>query len=213
MKLCTQLLVFIFGVIGFDASAQKVLAFDYFGVGVQHNSYNSIDFAPQFNTTVLAPSLFSKDDSGLGLRGFVGHHFNQYIALEGGFTLFGKAKFKVSDSAIDATGKTVKKTLHQGEFSTYGADARAVATYPLSSKMFVKAHAGALLWHNKFSILTGTPQQIEVNTTKDTGVSLVVGVGLGYGFNKKVALSLDFEKSKVAGLSTQSLGLSVLVRF
>ncbi|MBE0365534.1 hypothetical protein PULV_b0126 [Pseudoalteromonas ulvae UL12] len=43
--------------------------------------------------------------------------------------------------------------------------------------------------------------------------SLLSGIGLGYGFNKTVAISLDLEKTEIADISTQSLGLTVFLRF
>jgi hypothetical protein len=36
---------------------------------------------------------------------------------------------------------------------------------------------------------------------------------LGYGFNKKVAMSLDFETTKIATITTQTIGLSLIIRF
>jgi hypothetical protein len=44
-------------------------------------------------------------------------------------------------------------------------------------------------------------------------MSLLTGLGLGYGFNKVLAVSIDFERTKIANISTQSLGLSVFFQF
>lgn len=202
--------LFMLGLVTFDGHAEKVNPFNYYGVALQSNSYDGIDFLPQFDTADLAPLSFSKNTSGQGFRGFVGHHFNQYVAIEGGFSSLGKAKFTVTDKAGATTTNT---TVHKGDFSTFTADVRGVFTYPLNPKIFLKAHVGALVWTNKFEYLTGSGNTPVLKKDSDSGVSVLAGVGLGYGFNKKVAMSVDFEQTEIADITTKTLGVSLSIRF
>lgn len=110
-------------------------------------------------------------------------------------------------------GKLKNKTVHSGDFETLAGDIRIVGTYPLSDSLFLKAHIGALAWDNEFSVLAQNNEELLVQKTSDSGVSLLTGVGLGYGINKAVAVSLDFEKTEIADISTQSLGVSLFIRF
>lgn len=197
----------------FNVSANET-AFQYFGLGLENQSFNDVNFDTNFNTAGLAPQLsYSAGQSGQGMRAFAGHQFNQYFAVEGGFTSFGKADFKITEAIIGTDGKVTNNTLHRGSFRTYGFDARVVATYPIGNKMFVKANIGALMWQNKFDTLAGTPEQIEINQVKDNGVSMQAGFGVGYGYSKKVAFSVDFAKTKVAEIDTKTLSVSVHIKF
>ena len=199
--------------VAFDSQADKVNPFNYYGVALQNNSYDAIEFSPTFAPAALAPLSYSKNTSGQGLRAFMGHHFNQYVAIEGGFSSLGKAKFLVANKQTDAAGKTTSTAVHQGDFSTLAADIRGVFTYSLNAKIFLKAHLGALVWDSKLESLAGTADAPVINKRSDSGVSLLTGVGLGYGFNKKVAMSVDFEQSEVFNITTKTLGVSLSIRF
>ncbi len=205
------LLMLIFA--AFDGHAETVNPFNYYGVALQNNSYDAIKFSPKFDSAALAPLSFTKKTSGQGVRAFVGHHFNQYIAVEGGFSSLGKAKFLVANKQTDAAGKTTSTTVYKGDFSTLAADVRGVFTYPVNAKVFLKAHLGALVWDSKLESLAGTSDAPTISKSSDSGVSLLAGVGLGYGFNKKVAMSLDYEQSEVFNITTKTLGVSVSIRF
>jgi hypothetical protein len=199
--------------VAFDGHAKKVNPFNYYGVALQNNSYDAIEFTPTFDPAALAPLSFIKKTSGQGIRAFVGHHFNQYAAVEGGLSSLGKAKFLVANKQTDAAGKITSTTVHQGDFSTLAADIRGVFTYSLSSKIFLKAHLGALVWDSKLESLAGTSDAPTISKSSDSGISLLSGVGLGYGFNKKVAMSVDYEQSEVFNITTKTLGVSLSIRF
>jgi hypothetical protein len=209
MKSLMYGVLLMLGLVAFDGRAETVNPFNYYGVALQNNSYDAIEFSSTFDPAALAPLSYSKNTSGQGLRAFVGHHFNQYVAIEGGFSSLGKAKFTVTEKA-SATAST---TIHKGDFSTFTADVRGVLTYPLSPKVFLKAHLGALVWNNKFEYLTGSSNVPVLKKDSDTGVSVLAGVGLGYGFNKKVAMSVDYEQPEIADITTKTLGISLSIRF
>ena len=68
-------------------------------------------------------------------------------------------------------------------------------------------------WDNDFSILASGSEGVITQKTSDTGVSLITGVSIAYGFNDSVAISFDFERTEISKITTESLGVSLMVRF
>ena len=213
MKLLCKTVIGILGVISFNTIAKNANQFNYIGISSQDNSYENLNFSPEIDTAQLLPIKYNKNSSETGWRGFVGHQFNRYIAVEAGLTSFGKASFSITEEITDSNGKTTINTIQNGEFKTLAGDIRAVATYPINNSLFVKAQIGVLAWDNEFTFLVHDLEEYTVQKKSDKGVSLLTGVGIAYGFNDLVAISLDFEKTEIAKITTQSLGLSLLVRF
>lgn len=213
MKIVSKTVVAVLSVLSVSAQAKDVNEFNYFGVGFQHNSYDHLDFSPQLEASVLAPLRLDDTSSSIGIRGFAGHQFNRYLAIEGGVTSYGDASFSVIEQGTDADGNTTSDTLQSGEFETLAADVRIIGTYSLDGRLFLKAHLGALAWDNEFTFLTGDPEALNTATDSDSGVSLLTGLGVGYGFNNSIAISLDYQKTEIAKISTENLAVSLLIRF
>ncbi len=186
--------------------------FSYFGLNLQHNSYQHIQFSPTSNPAKLTPLSYGENLSDKGLRGFVGHQFNRYFALEVGAGSYGEAGFQVTREQTGSDGKPLYTTVVDGGFKTFAGDLRAVGTYPFNDHLFLKAQLGALFWNNEFTRLTGTTAVPEIQKTSANGVSLISGLGVGYGFNNKIAVAIDFERTKIASIQTQNVSLSFLVR-
>ena len=212
MKLFSNIIIGLLSVISIDAVARNANQFDYVGISFQNHNYDDLNFSPGINTAALAPLIYKENSSATGYRGFVGHQFNRYIAVEAGVTSFGKAEFSVIEQTKNSKGKLENKTLHSGSLETLAGDIRLIGTYPLTNSLFIKAHIGALAWDNEFTHLTQSTEKLLVEKKSDSGVSLLTGISLGYGFNDMVAISLDFETTEIAQISTQSLGLSILIR-
>ena len=213
MKFAVRVLSTLCCVIPFFASAEKSEAFNYLGVGLATQNYEGLNFSPSVDTSALGPLTYSDNDRSTGFRLLAGHQWNRYIAFEGGLSSLGKGDFKVTEATTDANGKAINKAVHQGDFRTYAFDARVVATYPFDNKWYLKGTLGAMFWQNELSRLGGTPAALEVTKVKETGVSMLSSIGIGYGFNKNVAVTLDYEKNEVADHSMDSVGISVLFRF
>ncbi|WP_077338285.1 outer membrane beta-barrel protein [Pseudocolwellia agarivorans] len=196
----------------FHAAANNTDKFDYLGLSLQHNSYDELNFSPQIDTSKLTPLDYSSSSSSIGFRGFVGHQFNRYIAMEAGVTSFGKGEFKVTEESTDSAGEVINNVLYSGTFKTLAGDIRAIGTYPLSDRLFLKAHVGILVWDNEFSYLSGNVSELNTQEVSDTGITLLTGLGIGYGFSKDFALSLDFEKTEIADITAQNISLSLLIR-
>ncbi|MFT5756207.1 MAG: hypothetical protein ACI9LM_000919 [Alteromonadaceae bacterium] len=213
MKLFREIIIGSLSFISLNAVANNANQFDYLGISFQNHSYDSLNFSPGIDTVGLAPLIYQTNSSAIGFRGFFGHQFNRYIAVEAGITSFGKANFSLVKKEKDSNGKLKDKTVHKGNFETLAGDIRIVGTYPISDSLFLKAHIGALAWNNELTVLAQSKEELVVQKTSESGVSLLTGVGLGYGINKVVAVSLDFEKTEIANISSQNLGLSIFVRF
>jgi hypothetical protein len=213
MKFITKTLLGVLGLISTQVMADDGNQFDYVGLSLQQSSYRNLDFSPTIKPNALTPLSYHESLSGSGFRGFIGHQFNQYLSLEAGVGTYGKADFKVTQEETGTDGKPVYKTVFNGGFKTTAGDLRVVGTYPLSDSLFLKAHLGALVWSNELTTLDGTVAQPETLKASDNGVSLLTGLGLGYGFNNKIAVALDFERVKIASIQTQNLNLSLIVRF
>ncbi|MEW6990345.1 outer membrane beta-barrel protein [Colwelliaceae bacterium 6441] len=213
MKLFREIILGSLSYISINAAASDFNQFDYLGISFQNHSYESLNFSPGIDATELEPLIYKSSSSARGYRVFVGHQFNQYVAVEAGVTSFGKASFSLFEKGVDSAGKVKNNTIYDGQFKTLAGDARIIGTFPLSDSLFLKAHLGALAWDNDFTVLVQGQEQLLVEKSSDTGISLLSGIGLGYGFNKVVAVSLDFEKTEIADITNQSLGLSVFLRF
>lgn len=208
--------VFSFPVIFSILFSEQVIAnneFDYFGFSFQHNSYDKVNFVPNIDTTTFEPLQYNADDSALGFRGFLGHQFNRFLAVEAGIISFGKASFSVFTRETDSNGKSIDTIVHKGAFKTLAGDFRINATYPLSDTLFLKGFVGASFWDNEYEILHEKDNKLSVKTNSDTGVSLLTGVGIGYSISRSFAFSLDFQRIKIAELNSQSIDLSLLFQF
>jgi hypothetical protein len=212
MKLLCNTILAALSLFSLNAVAEDENQFDYLGFSLQNNSYDELDFSPQVDTTNLTPLMYNSSSSATGLRGFFGRQFNRYLAVEAGVTSFGQADFSVIQQETDAAGKTTNTTVHQGEFKTLATDIRAIGTYQLTDKLYLKAHIGAVLWSNDFAFLATENEALVTHKTSDSGVSLLTGIGIGYGFNDKVAIAVDFENTEISNITTKNLALSVFVR-
>ncbi len=213
MKLFREIIIGSLCFISINAVANNANQFDYLGIAFQNHSYDSLNFSPDIDTAGLDPLVYKTNSSATGFRGFIGHQFNRYVAVEAGVTSFGKANFSLIEQGKDPKGKSLDTTIHNGDFKTLAGDIRIIGTFPLSDSLFVKAHLGALAWDNELTILAQGAEDLLVEKRSETGISLLTGLGLGYGFNKVLAVSLDFERTEIANISTQSLGLSIFLQF
>lgn len=213
MKLLSTTVIGLLASLSFNATALSTNQFSYVGLSMQDNRYNDLNFAPNIDTTQLSPLNYNDKTSETGWRGFVGHQFNRYIGVEVGLTTFGKASFSVTEEVTDENNKTTINNVYNGEFKTFAGDIRVVGTYPINDSFFLKAQIGALAWDNEFSYLVQDPNGLTVQKNSDTGVSLLTGLGIAYGFNDLVAISLDIERTEIAKITTDNIGMSLLVRF
>ena len=213
MQLLSKTLISILSFFSVNTMASNPNSFDYFGLSFQQNSYDDLNFLPGINASELAPLIYNDSSSGKGNRLFLGHQFNRYIAIESGVTSLGKAKFSVIQEETDDDGNTEKTTVQSGSFKTIAGDLGIVGTLPVSDHMFLKAHIGAYLWDNEFTVLSRSNDLFITEKTSESDVSLLTGLGIGYGFNDAIAISLDFKRTKIAELTNQNINLSIFMKF
>ena len=194
-----------------NATARNLDQFDYFGLSIQNNNYDNIDFFPKVNTSELSPLLYKSSSSAIGYRVFIGHQFNRYIGVESGISSLGKGEFSVTQQEENSDGVTERTTVYNGKFKTLTGDIRIIGTFPLSKSVFIKAHAGALLWDNDFTFLSGEINNLELKQQNDTDISLLTGIGIACSLNNNIAFSLDLENIKIANITTHNLNLSLLI--
>jgi OOP family OmpA-OmpF porin len=109
----------------------------------------------------------------LAWNGDVGYQFNQYVAVEGGYTSFGhvKANFDNSNSLTTTLGG-------------FGVDAKGIL--PINPKLSVFGKAGAIDMHESFDTASG-----EVSSAKNTGNAWTAdfGAGVAYNFTHQIAFT------------------------
>jgi hypothetical protein len=178
--------------------------FDYVGLSLHEHKYTHLSFAPQIELAELARLEYNDSLAEMGTRFFIGRQFNNYVGLEVGFTSFGRANF----TAIE------NESVIEGEFKTSAADIRVVGTYPINRSLFLKAQLGFTSWDNDVAFLVeDDASSYSTEKTSNQGSDLLAGVGIGYGFNRLVAISFDIEKTEINKIKTDNLGLSLLLRF
>lgn len=196
----------------FSAFANSHNTFDYMGLSVQNDIYTDLNFAPSLESGDISPLALKANTTAKGARGFIGHHFNRFLALEAGVTSYGTANFSVTDPNAETSSKVKKKVLYKGEFKTLASDIRIIGTYSLTEKLFVKTHLGALVWNNELTNLAKNQDGLFLQNKTKTGASVLAGFGIGYGFSNKLAMGLDFETTNINDVTTRSIRLSLSTR-
>ena len=182
--------------------------FSYFGVALQKNSFDDIQFQPTPQITFDESWKYKESTSGMGARIFTGFNFNEYIALEAGLSQLAKPDFAVTEKITNADKTTKKTTHHKGDFRTLALDMRMIGSYSLTHDIFIRAQIGAVGWDNKYASLSQAEDDVvSVIEQKDRGVSMLTGIGFGYGISKTMAMTLDFETTEVADISVKTISL------
>lgn len=120
------------------------------------------------------PQPTSLKTGGLAWNTNVGYQFNQYLAVEAGYTSFGEAK---------ATLGSMSLTTSLGGF---GADVKGI--YPINSQFDVFAKAGAIDMHET---LEGRDSGVTIGKVTGNAWTPMLGLGTSYNINNHVALNLQ----------------------
>lgn len=213
MKPLAYFLLAVVSVFSLSSHAKNHNQFGYYGLSLQQQTYKSLDFKHSVADENLGEYKYKSSDSGFGGRVLVGFQFNRFVAIEGGVSRFAVADFNVTEQSTDSKGKKTSTTKHKGEFETLAADLRLVGTLPINDTLFLKAQVGMVGWDNKMEQLIYQGSTLATQKIDDRGTSLVSGLGVGYGISKSMALTLDYEKTKVAEIDVDTLSVSLLFRF
>lgn len=213
MKLLKTAFVSSLLVVSQSAYSAGINQFLYFGLGTTNNQYQDLNFSPDIDTTQIAPLEYKDTDSASGLKLLAGYQFNQYVAIESGFTWYGSGSYKLISETADEQGVRSVSTKLTGNFETFSVDIKAVGTIPVSENFFLKGSLGGTYWDNDYTFLSGSVGNYESKSKQDSGVSPAVAVGVGYGFNHHSALTLEYETTEIASVTTNSIAATLLLRF
>ncbi|MGJ8483286.1 outer membrane beta-barrel protein [Pseudoalteromonas sp. SYSU M81236] len=195
----------------FAHSALNENKFGYIGISAQKNYYD-VNFIPLIEQQEILPLRYDYSDTGTGFRGFAGYQFNQYLAIEAGFSVLGEAEFNVYSETTNQSGTVVKNSVYSGGLETNALDLRLLGTYPITGNVFVRAHLGSVLWDSNFSFLQKFSDDYFIVDQKDSGVSLLTGLGIGYALSSGTALTLDYENTKINDSNTHNIVASIVFK-
>ena len=193
-------------------NAKSLNNFRYFGFSLLQHSYEDVNFIPDIDEAELEPYTLDVDDRDLGWRFLIGQHFNRFVAVEAGVSYFGKAEFALLGEVTDEEDNVSTEVLHNGESSTLAGDIRLVGTLPLNKNFFLKAFAGTVFFNNERTFLAsaGSEGVWMLEEEADTGNANIVGFGAAYGFSERFAMTLEYEETEIADVTTNALSLSLL---
>ncbi len=177
-----------------NATAQLLDGFVYYGAALQTHVYDDL----------LLKNRLEAEGKNVGYRLFTGYQFNRWIGVEIGAQQLADGDFVLKNNANNAL-------LAQSDFQTKALDAKLVLSYSFADDWFIRAQTGLLAWDNKRTDSSITP--LSSNQLKSSGEDALYGAGLGYSISQDYALTLEVEKSKVAGLEFVGFSLNLMTKF
>lgn len=182
---------------GLAAPAQAQMQGGYFGVGaLSAFTDNARDFA-------LASGATGADRSASGFKVFGGYLWQNRFGIEGGYYNLGR--YEVTSGGVKSD-----------DFSISAFAVSGVIAAPLGSALLITGKLGLAFTTAKyrcFQFCGFNPNLgIDLVDTKDTGVSGLLGAGLGWRISRNFNLRADFEYfsevSHAVGLLDASYGYS-----
>jgi OOP family OmpA-OmpF porin len=125
------------------------------------------------NTVAINPSAVLPNPKAFRVAG--GYHYNQMLAVEAGYVIFG-------DSTLSAPGDSI--TLKNS-----AVQIAAVGSYPVGGSFDLIGKLGLSVNFNKF---TGTGADAGLNTS-NTSADLMYGVGVQYHISEQVSIRAQYE--------------------
>lgn len=197
--------LFIIGLISLLSASYNVNAansFFYVGAAAQQQKVK----LPTFTTTSTPIDGytnidFNSNSQGSPFRLFAGYQFSNYWAVEAAYTDYLTRGFTLTSNDIPG------RVNLSGQSESMSVDLKALFTVPMTNRVTVKAGLGLAAWSNDTTALAGSasvPTKVELS---ETGVELLMGVGVSYAINKNIALLLDWEKRSINSSSVDSVGL------
>jgi hypothetical protein len=177
-----------------NATAQMRDGFVYYGAALQGHAYEDL----------LLKNRLSAQGRNLGYRLFTGYQFNRWVGVEIGAQQLGDADFLLKNA-------TNTNVLAQTDFKTKALDAKLVLSYSFADDWFVRAQTGVLAWRNSRTDISLSP--LTSNKLKTSGEDTLYGAGIGYSISQDYAMTLELEKSKVAGQAVTGISLNLMTKF
>jgi long-chain fatty acid transport protein len=201
---------------GEDAMDPISFAGWYFGFGVGQDTgkdWNAARFTSSYAAQGVTGIQTSADNSDVGYKVFAGYQFNQYFALEGGFSLLGNYTANGTGST-PATG-ALYQTVDNNTWTF-----AAVGTLPVTKNFAVFGKLGANFWDSyTTTYITDTAEcgngRCSSTRTWDTdrGTDPYYGVGASYALMDNVDVRGEYERYDFGGSNIDFLSAGLAVKF
>jgi len=139
-------------------------------------------------------SRTSTDETDFGFKVYGGYQFNQYFAVEGGYTNLGKAK---SHTVFTSGGSGTA----EGEWKSYSIDVSALGIVPLGNQFALFGRAGASFWDIKFDLSASGPGGSASGSESENGISPLLGIGGMIDISSNWTARAEFERHFSIGKS------------
>ena len=139
-------------------------------------------------------SRTSTDETDFGFKVYGGYQFNQYFAVEGGYTNLGKAK---SHTVFTSGGSGTA----DGEWKSYSIDVSALGILPLGNQFALFGRAGVSLWDVKFDFSANGSGGAASTSESENGVSPLLGIGGMISLSSNWTARAEFERHFSVGKS------------
>ena len=143
-------------------------------------------------------SATSVDDRSTAYTLRFGYRFNQYFALEGGYTDLGDFSATVRSLCI---ANSACLTEVGTKTSIDGFLVNAVGTWPIARHFELNASAGAIYREMKVSL---SEPVLGRSSISDTGTVMKFGIGIGVPINDRLAIGLDLTQYRDVGVGFTS---------
>ena len=162
----------------------------YVGASVGNSSATIDD--PRINSNLLnggfSSSTIVDDDRSTGYKMLGGYHFNEKVAVEGGYFDLGKFGY---------TATTVPAGTLVGTIKLRGVNLDLVGTLPITDRFSAFGRLGVIYSEAKDTFVgTGAVRVTNPNPSKQ-GTNYKYGVGLQYALTKALALRAEVERYRV----------------
>jgi hypothetical protein len=128
------------------------------------------------------------DDKGDGLKLYAGWQPSRYLALELGYTDFGRVS--TYSTLLGPTSRDTASVQWDG----YGIDVSALGHWWVGEILSLYARGGASAWDIERKIVEDGTAGHYSRSTGDTGVSLLAGAGVAFRFMPQGTLRVEFQR-------------------
>lgn len=151
-------------------------------IGQSNTRFKSDDFSAN------SPSVSeSKDRHDTAWKLFAGYNFNQYLAVEAGYTDFGKAKYEYQGNGALAGFQGETKAEQDAWFAV------AKGTFPIDAQFNVFGKLGVTRNHLKVSGSTNIPGFTDLGSESENRSDALIGVGAEFLPAKNFGIRVEYE--------------------